>query len=346
MSDYWAPSEEQRETLSALAELERQFESSSAFVRACLPFSAGKWSKIRKVFTTTNEPTYFDEIRNPDRFADSLDTVLENARMKLAELSRTQDGGIVELQQYVAIRKALTKASQARNEERIVSFTAPTGGGKTKLAHYLAREADAVIVEARDCWKRSKRSFLIDICRALRVRLKKERMTEAEIEDALIAALANRQALLVIDEAEFFGRAALNGLKLLMNKTRLTVCLCATPSAFAKWQRYSPDEADQVVRRFYDRFELSVISAKKHEKDLLATLPADFETTRHLSNGKNTIDGLALIAAEASEFGHWSFVARMSNRLKSKPAHDLTGLKDSIKFVRNQLRRSLKEPKK
>jgi len=139
---------------------------------------------------------------------------------------------------------------------------------------------------------------------------------------------------LVIDEAEFFGRAALNGLKLLMNKTRLTVCLCATPEAFSRWQRWYPHEADQVVRRFFERFELSVINPKDQAKDLRKVLPAGPATTDQ---------SLQLIAAAASQFGHWSFVVRLADRLRRTPAVDFDDVKKATSRVKNQLRRSIKK---
>jgi len=313
--------------ISALRDESLKEASQTAFARDYLPFSVSKWSKIADALDPEKE-SYFDEV-SPEAGR----AILDQLRAALADLPRLRSQferannvpGIIELAQFTAVRKACEAARAKRNPERLIKYLAPTGGGKTMLCSWLATKCNARVVESRESWKDSYTTFLVDVARAISCRLDGERR-RAPIEDAIIAT--NQRILLAVDEAEYFGPAALNGLKLILNKTNIVVVLAAISEAHDRWNRYYPLEASQLDRRTHAVIRLTTIAA-----DDLAPFfpPRQFD---------DRAAGLARIAEEATRFGAYSLVARIAARLEGKEKVDSTELEKAIKSALREMNRS------
>jgi len=131
----------------------------------------------------------------------------------------------------------------------------------------------------------------------------------------------------VMDEGEFFGREALNGLKLMLNKTRLVPVICAIPEAHDRWNRYYPMEADQISRRTYSAVQLSLISQKDCATFFTEKSFEDFDAeTNH-------------IALKASEFGHYSLISRVARKLSGTMRATRVDVDKAIKAARTTMRR-------
>ncbi|MDE2098206.1 MAG: AAA family ATPase [Patescibacteria group bacterium] len=295
------------EGLRAECEKEKTIE---AFARQFLPFGSSQFSQIMAALDDNRDSCYFDNIADRNGKMDELAELLTRIQLLRASSSIADpDTKLVALDQFRAIDRAVQEAKPARGPERLIKYLAPTGGGKTYLAKYLlAQKNNLRVVESRDAWRRSYYTFLSDICRACKVTLAGENRPSA-IEDLLIPALCAKEdyqsIVLCIDEGEFFGREALNGLKLLLNKTRVVPVICAIPEAHEKWNRYFPMEADQIARRTRGVFELSVISVNDCAK---------FFPEKQFKDAKVSI---SYIAEKASMFGAYSLIRRVFRNLSA-----------------------------
>ena len=145
------------------------------------------------------------------------------------------------------------------------------------------------------------------------------------IETRIIESLKGKNPILVIDEAEFFGAMALNGLKYLLNKTRLTIVICAIPEAHDRWNRYFETEALQITRRTHAVVELSVINPK----DAALFFPKGTFTDAEKA--------LAYLSGFASNFGHYSFLARLAKHLDGDSGVGKDTLEKACNAVRRQM---------
>jgi hypothetical protein len=321
--------ENDRRTLEQL-KAEQALEISAAdFVRNYLPFSAGKWSKILDAIDPAAPDSYLDSIK-PDTaraLLDDLKEILISIPRLRAQAERLSSTTMLDLTQFRAVKTAVDEATTKRNPERLVKYLAPTGGGKTNLCSYLRAKCQAKVVESREAWKRSYFTVLHDLASALGCRLNDESRPSA-IEDMLIDFLANQRTVLVIDEAEFFGPAGINGLKLLLNKTRLVVVLCAIAAQHDKWNRYYPEESAQLDRRTHAVVRLSVISPEDTKKFFP---PKQFE---------NEDSSLARISEEATRFGAYSLVARVAHILGKTEKADSKEVENAIKRALRAMNRT------
>jgi hypothetical protein len=298
-NDRYILAPEDRELLLALKEEEKRETSAADFCRNFLPFHSSKWSKICNVLT--GEKSYFDEVSRTSGAAlmDELRGVLAQIPHVRALEERRAAEGVLELSAFKAVKQAVQEAGSKRNPERLVKYLAPTGGGKSFLCTYLAQQLNARVVEARDAWRRSYYNVMTDMSRALGVRLGGE-SRPAVIEGILVERLEKQRTCLVIDEAEFFGAQAINGLKFLLNRTRLVIVLAAISEAHDRWNRYFAMEASQLDRRTHAVIRLQDITVEDCSKFFPK---AQFEQTD---------EALKLIAAEATRFGAYSLVSRVA----------------------------------
>jgi hypothetical protein len=199
------------------------------------------------------------------------------------------------------------------------------------LCNHLQAKKNGRIVQVRAAWRRSESGLvpLVDICRAVGVRVGKTPRV-AKMEDDLIKFCQSRNILLVFDEGEHFGKAALNLVKFLLNETSIVIVLCAVPGEYDKWFDFFPNEAEQVARRNHAVFETSVLS----EKDVALFFPA--------GQFADEAGALKRIVTEASTFGHFSLVRRVANRLaKLKGAED-SDVMQAITAARREMKRDSK----
>jgi hypothetical protein len=211
---------------------------------------------------------------------------------------------------------------------------APTGGGKTMTANHLRAKFNARFVEVRDCWRDSKNGFvpLLDICRAVGLRVKSGSGNKiARIQDALIKYICERKILLCFDEGEHFGRSALNLLKLLLNKSPIVPVIFCVTSEYEHWQDYWPNEAAQIARRTH----LIVQTAEIDPQDAALF----FSDKQQFANSKKALED---ICNAASQFGHFSLVKRIAEKLKGVEHAQDDDVAAAIKAAHRQMGR---EPK-
>ena len=302
--------------LKAEADKERSFVE---FSREYLPFGSSKLSKIFDALETS-KGSYFDSISTEsgqDLIAE-LKAILDDLPRLRARREQAEAADVVELPRFRAVRLAVEECGAKRNPERLIKYLSPTGGGKTMLCHYLARRASARVVESREAWKRSYYTVLSDLARAVGCRLADESRPSA-IEDKLISMLAQQKTVLAIDEGEFFGTAALNGIKLLLNRTRLVIVLCAIPAAHDRWNRYYELEAAQLDRRTHAVVTVDSVSPEEAGLFFAPNLFVDREAA------------LARLAESATSFGAYALLNRVAQRLARKERCDAKELDTAIK---------------
>lgn len=333
MSDVkkWKPSAEQRKTLEALVEEQQKEESQQKFADRYLTFGKAQWNQIIAVLDDARLDSYFDRISDPDAKMAELEETLVRIQLQRASETRADDSKLLPLSHFLAVKQAVKEAKRAKGPERLIKYLAPTGGGKSMLAQYLAKDNNLRVVESREAWRGSYYSFLIDICRAIKLTLGNDEMRPAAIEDKLIPALCQKEndmaIVIYIDEAEFFGREALNGLKLLLNKTRMVPVIGAIPEAHDRWNRYYPMEADQIARRTREVIQLSVID----DDDCALFFPAN-----QFAEPKKEIKWLA---QTASKFGHYSLLKRVARKISGVERADESDVRKAVRSALTTMRR-------
>jgi hypothetical protein len=330
LSKRWSPSAAQRLTLEKLAAEVDQSGSQEQFCRDYCDFGSSKLSKILSALNPDSDRCYFDDIKDPTREMEDLQFLVESIPLNRSLAASITSQSVHDLTQFRAVAKAINECGAKTNPERLVKYLAPTGGGKSMLCAWLNQHKDlkARVVEVREAWKRSYFTVLLDIAAGVGTRIDGETRTAA-IEDALIRFLSTKKILLALDEAEFFGPQAINGLKLLLNKTRLTVVLCSIPEAHDRWNRYFPMEADQLARRTHAVVELSAIATKDAAKFF------DAKTF------KDEPAALEYLCAEASRFGHYSLLSRVATRLQGVEKNTLDDVKAAVAATHREMRRTL-----
>jgi hypothetical protein len=298
----WTPSDNDRHVLEALKAEQDKEASATEFVRFYLPFGPAKWSKILNAIDPESKTSYFDEIKSPEAELARLRVTLDGIPLARARRERVELKGVMELKQFRAIGVAVEEAKAEPGPERLIKYLAPTGGGKTMLCNYLSKRFDARIVEVRESWRRSYFTVLEDISSAIGCRIGAMNRP-ASLEDKLVEACSASAIVLAMDEAEFFGHSALNGIKLLLNKTRLVPVICAIEEAHAKWNGYFPLESAQLDRRTH-----AVVRLKELDPD-------DVKLFFTASAFKDQDKAIALITEKASRFGHYSLIKRVAIHL-------------------------------
>jgi hypothetical protein len=151
----------------------------------------------------------------------------------------------------------------------------------------------------------------------------------SDMEDKLVQFCDGRSLVLCFDEGEHFGKAALNLLKFLTNKTKIVIVLFAVTREYEKWFTWFENEAEQTARRCHAIIETSVLDTK----DVGLFFPE-----KPFADEKAALD---LIAREASTFGHFSLVKRVANKLEGVDNADLEDVRKAIKKSQAEMRRDL-----
>jgi hypothetical protein len=329
----WTPNSSQRQIIETLA-LEAAKESSATeFVRNFCDFGPSKWSKIVNALDPSAPKSYFDEIKDPESEMANLAILLEAIPLKRALAERMNSQAVFTLIPFRAIAVAINECMAKIGPERLVKYLAPTGGAKSMCCAWLNQKPgiNARVVEVRAAWGRSYFTVLQDIAKAVGARIGTETRPSA-IEDELVKLLSSQKMVLALDEAEFFGAAAINGIKLLLNKTRITIMLAAIPEAHDKWNRRFPMEADQLTRRTHAIVELSVID------------PADASQFFPAGTFKDRPGALKFLCEDASRFGHFSLIKRVAKKLQGVEKNGIDDVKAALAAATREMRRLPAQP--
>ena len=334
----WQPSEDQRTLLLALQGECAKEETVVAFARKFLPFTRSKFDQIMDVFNNTADDngnviqSYFDRVSDSvrERTFEELQFILDEIPLKRLQLSRINSVKIYPTSKILALEQAIREAKAVPGAERLVVNLGPTGSGKTIACNYLAKKVNARFVEVRDIWRHSTRGNvpLHDICKGVGMRSFSKHV--AKCQDELVEFCGEQNIVIVFDEGEHFGKAALNLLKFLLNKTRLVPVIFSVPEEYDKWFNYYPNEAGQIARRTRAIIDSSVIDMR----DVALFFPEDKFAKRE--------GALELLAREASRFGHYSLVNRVVEKLEGVQGATTEDLRNAIEAAHRQMRRAEK----
>jgi hypothetical protein len=329
----WQPNEDQRAILTALLEESKKEKTVVDFAKKFLPFGRSLFDQIMDALDEKNAESYFDKISEERRLTlmAELENILEEIPGKRIQLSRIHETKILVTSKIAAIETAVRECAVKPGPERIVLCPAPTGGGKTMTCNYLADKVSARLVEVRSAWRRSATGYvpLIDICKAVGVRTGKA-PNFVKMQDDLVKFCNDRRIVLCFDEGEHFGKESLNLLKFLLNKTTIVIVLFVVPGEYDKWSDYFPNESGQIARRIHAIVETSVLSPK----DVALFFPKD--------QFADAAEALALIAREASRFGHFSLVKRVASALEGVTRAEDSDVRKAIEKATRQMKRDTK----
>ncbi len=288
--------------------------SDEVFVARYLPYSATVWSRVNSGNYRGNLETVQ---RRLDQAADDIEDRLENVRR------RTESAGTwVTTRFAAAVLGAHRRAVDDGDGCRIVVALAPTGAGKSTIAHYLERRHGAIYVEGRQSWQASYKAFCIDVARAAGKTLKTKQMDVREAEDAVLGALGSRSGTLVIDEANTQCGAVANGIKWIVNRTNYAVVLLAIPEQWDQFAAAATNEVRQVINRCQAVLRFDAIP----EADVDAFLAKSFDGDRKAA--------CRLIADAANDFGGYKTVHRACTILHSIDGAVDADIKKTISLVR------------
>jgi hypothetical protein len=326
----WQPNDEQRLILTALLEESKKEKTVVDFAKKFLPFGRSLFDQIMDALDDKNAESYFDKVTDERKLSlmAELETILEEIPAKRILLSRIHETKIHVTSKIAAVETAVRECAVKSGPERIVLCPAPTGGGKTMTCNYLADKVSARLVEVRSAWRRSETGYvpLMDICRAVGVRVPKANSI-AKMEDDLVKFCSERNIVLCFDEGEHFGKSSLNLVKFLLNKTRIVIVLFVVPSEYDKWMDWFPNEAGQIARRIHTIIETSILNPK----DVALFFPKD--------QFADAGEALALIAREASRFGHFSLVKRVAGELDGVSRAEDSDVRKAIEKAQKQMKR-------
>jgi hypothetical protein len=330
----WQPDAEQREILLALLEESKREKTVVDFARKFLPFGRSKFDQIMDVFDDNLKQSYFDKVSETVRaeLIDELQNILEDIPLKRLQLSRVTECDIIVTSRLRALEAAVREASAKPGPERLVVNLGPTGGGKTFACNYLAEKVSARFVEVRDIWRDSKSGFvpLMDICKGLGVRVGKGNNI-AGTQDKLIKFCDERKIVICFDEGEHFGRAALNLLKLLLNKTRIVPVIFVVPGEYDKWFTWFENEANQIARRTHAIVDSSIIEAK----DAGLFFPKDQFAKED--------EALQTITRDANLFGHYSLIRRAAKELDGVTRAQAGDVSKALATAKRQMTRETRK---
>jgi hypothetical protein len=343
----WSPNETQRATLLAL-----QKESGANQAEFCAEFGSsciGTPSKLSQILDAleAGKTSYFNKIEDPEALMRELAEFMDELPELQQRRMMSEDVKILPLSHFAATAIAARECRDKKSPERAIQYIAPTGGSKSFLFQHLAKKLkndfSMGFVNCRDSWKpatrdlrqRAKLTVLKDICAGLKIRLG-EPLNQfrydmsTDIEDALVDQLRRKSTLVFIEEGRFLSTYPLNLFIDLLNRTKMVLVLTCTPLANVAWHRYYPDEANQIDRRTHAVVRVSVIS------------PADAGLFFGEDQFADRASALKLIADSASNFGHYSLVARLQKFLQRDTAATQDRVESAITKVSRELNRNLK----
>lgn len=142
---------------------------------------------------------------------------------------------------------AVTIARTSQDEHKLVIVCGDSGAGKSVTARILGDEFGGHYLHAHPSWQASYLRSLIGLARALG--LSTEFRSTGAAEMAVLAALEQSPALLVIDEANHFSREFVNFLKTILNETRCCLALFTLPGHLGRLSAMHAEESRQLLRR-------------------------------------------------------------------------------------------------
>jgi hypothetical protein len=249
--------------------------SETEFIRKNLPFHPATWSKIQNNRYPGDLTIKLQQIRHAIyQMQSELACESKVASVKAYRMMHAQQ----------AVLDAITVARKAQNENRLVIFMAPTGGGKSELCRYLAAKKNAFVFESKESWRDSYSAFIHDVCAGLKTR--NDSKTKRGVELKMLTRLTMYEHLLAFDEsATAFGGPTANGIKLILNQTRSIVVMCGTLELVSRMMRTS--EGAQLIRRCVQVIKIEKITSQEAKPFLPYTWSNESECLKMAVNAAN-----------------------------------------------------------
>ena len=199
---------------------------------------------------------------------------------------------------FKAVLDAITIAKSVKNENRLIIYLAPTGGGKSELCRQLVATKSASIVEAKPSWADSYFAGCLDVCASVGAR--GSRLNKREAEQLMLTSMLGRQHILAFDEgATSFGLHTARMLKLILNQTYTIPVMCGVPELIDRMMKSS--EGRQLMRR-----SLTIIRALSiSEAEAAEMLPFTFASPESLHE----------CVRSANSFGAFDTLVRIADTL-------------------------------
>lgn len=310
--EYQAEQEERGQSLaSQLADVALQIEAH----RKAAGISQNAWS--RQWPGLGSQKTYSNIVQGV--FGDiSLEKNLPNYRAVLsairANVGSTGDEPLYEdLPGAEAVTLAALRLMHHEGTDRLILVLGGSGSGKTSAIRVLAAQGAGgsrlIRLEADETWK-SPRAALRRMLLGAGVPKADIPGPLADMEDKLIDALNQQgRCVVAIDEAHHVSGCVLNLFKTLLNRTSMRLILAGMSTIFQKLRANASEESKQLIHnRLFERIDL-VGPDKDTARRFLA---------RRLGSDGGWKDGtLHNIAGTSVHCGHWSFLRRIVDQIKS-----------------------------
>lgn len=283
-----------------IAHQERLGDTDGAFARRYLRVSAASWSLLKSGTYGAKDPSSMLE-----RCEAALCILNDQAEKAGAESGR---GAIIDLP-HIKAAVAAVRGCFSEDQNRLVVYLSPSGGGKTTLARKLSDTypGAAVIVEATETWRSSYFNALASVGEALGLeKLGHPRALEAVI----IEHLSRSSRVIIIDEGHYCGPQSLNMLKAILNKTSARVVLCAIPQLWSRMEESAYEEVLQLRRRTAAKIIVPEVSRADARAFMNARIP-DFA-----SIGAHEKDAIALVVTAANRFGLFDTLQRICSEVR------------------------------
>lgn len=299
--DGFRPSPEQQSVVDNLVALQEEMKAKRGrmtdeqFVKLLrIGGGASRWSVIRS-------GKYWDQVKNQGTIFADLRRAFERYQANYQYSLKFEGKTFVENDAAMAVLEAVKEcaAKPFSDRKRIVVYLAETGGGKSMLAWQLQTQFQAIVATASAGWKTASGwKALIDICRQLPFCVPTT-SHRAPLEALLLSQLQGDQYILVIDEAEYFGKGIIDSFKKFINESKTVIVILAIPEAYRKWNALYPMEARQLATRTHAIFDGSHITsdmAIPFLERLKWRAEADkLESAAFVTSQANLLGGLELI---------------------------------------------------
>ena len=283
-----------------IAHQERLGDTDGAFARRYLRVSAASWSLLKSGTYGAKDPSSMLE-----RCEAALCILNDQAEKAGGNDGR---GAIIDLP-HIKAAVAAVRGCFSEDQNRLVVYLSPSGGGKTTLARKLSDTypGAAVTIEATESWRNSYFNSLEAVAEALG--LKKVNQTRG-LECSVIEHLRATTRVIVVDEAHYCGVEALNMLKMLLNKTGARIVVCAIPELWQRMEKSAYQEVLQLRRRTAAKIIVIEVSRADARAFLNARIP-DFS-----SIGTAEKDAIALVVTAANRFGLFDTLQRICSEVR------------------------------
>jgi hypothetical protein len=267
------------------------------------------WSRTRRGEYKGNVARVITEMKRHVKQITTQQAIKENrAAMKLDSRE------FIEFNEYTALREAVNAcmaASDREDEDKLVIYVAPSGGGKTCVGKQLRDHEgfNAIMITGRPSWATSYYPAVMAIAKELGVHDGLRSSTDAE--SAVLDKMASGKGVLIVNEVELLCRAVRHLFRSILNETEWSVVLLVTPQGYRNLTQKPSSDSAQLLRRCESIINASVITPEQVQRFV----------ELHWQLSPELRAGSIEIAKEANQFGCFDFVVRVIDLL----AEDLKG---------------------